>query len=133
MAYALGFTIGSTLERNTHYKQQAGHVLMEISRWLRGKTATLDFSREDELALSVIETELALNEARNVVQNLQRVIDPGEARKILLQILDDCLEGYALLRDVSRKRTLFNWWLVEVVPAAWCMRLPKVIYQAGEV
>ena len=54
-----------------------------------------------------------------------------EARAALVQILDNCFEGYAVLQDVYRRRDFFHWWLAEVVPAAWCLRLPKVIYQAG--
>jgi hypothetical protein len=131
MAYALGFTIGPTINRDPMYKQQAALILMGISRWLRGKTAALDFPREEELNASVIEGELAMDEARSVLQNLRKITDPAEARTALLQILDDCFEGYTVLQDVYRRRDFFHWWLVEVVPAAWCMRLPKVIYQAG--
>lgn len=135
MAYALGFAIGPTINREPVHKQQASLVLMEISRWLRGKTATLDFPeqpKEQELTASVIAGVLAINEAQSVLQNLQKITDPVEARIALVQILDNCFEGYAVLRDDYKRRDFFQWWLVEVVPAAWCMRLPKVIYQAGE-
>jgi hypothetical protein len=51
-----------------------------------------------------------------------------EAKKALLEILDDCFEGYAIFPGSQGKRDLFNWWLLEVVPATWCLHYPKTLY-----
>jgi len=70
----------------------------------------------------------ALNEARDVFANLARALDSEAAPHGLRAILDDCLEGYAVFPGSTGRRDLFNWVLVEVVPAAWCLRLPNAIY-----
>ncbi|KYC44101.1 hypothetical protein WA1_02885 [Scytonema hofmannii PCC 7110] len=51
-----------------------------------------------------------------------------QAREALLEILDDCFEGYAIFPGSAGKRDLFNWWVVEVIPAAWSQQLPTFIY-----
>ncbi|MGB5771362.1 MAG: hypothetical protein WBM32_16070, partial [Crocosphaera sp.] len=70
----------------------------------------------------------AIDEALNVFKNLLRVIDFEQAKEALLNILDDCLEGYAIFPGSQGKRDLFNWWLLEVVPATWCLKFPKTLY-----
>jgi hypothetical protein len=70
----------------------------------------------------------ALHEALDVFANLARTLNPAEVRPALLEIFDDCLEGYAVFPGSAGRRDLFNWMLVEVVPAAWSLRLPDAIY-----
>jgi hypothetical protein len=55
-------------------------------------------------------------------------LDPAAARPALLEMLDDCLAGYAVFPGSDGRRDLFNWFLVEAVPAAWSERLPDRIY-----
>lgn len=69
-----------------------------------------------------------LNEALDVFRNLIRALDPDLAREALLEILEDCLTGHAIFPGSAGRRDLFNWWLVEVVPAAWEERTPDRIY-----
>jgi streptomycin 6-kinase len=70
----------------------------------------------------------ALDEALNVFSNLIRALDPTEAPQALLNILDDCLQGYAVFPGSDGRRDLFNWLLLEAVPAAWSLHLPDAIY-----
>ena len=70
----------------------------------------------------------ALNEARYVIVELAQALDPDHAPQALLDMLDDCLEGYAIVVGSRYRRALFNWLLVEVVPAAWSGQLPNKIY-----
>ena len=70
----------------------------------------------------------ALDEALDVFQNLLKLIDPYQAKTAILEILDDCLEGYAIFPGSQHRRDLFNWWLLDVVPATWCLKCPKKIY-----
>jgi hypothetical protein len=51
----------------------------------------------------------------------------------LLEILDDCLEGYAIFPGSQGRRDLFNWWLLEVVPATWCLQFPESIYRINSI
>jgi hypothetical protein len=70
----------------------------------------------------------ALDEALDVFQNLLKLIDPNQAKQAVLEILDDCFEGYAIFPGSQHRRDLFNWWLLDVVPATWCLKFPKKIY-----
>lgn len=70
----------------------------------------------------------ALDEALDVFQNLLKLIDSNQAKQAVLEILEDCFEGYAIFPGSQHRRDLFNWWLLDVVPATWCLKLPKKIY-----
>jgi hypothetical protein len=70
----------------------------------------------------------AIDEALDVFKNLLQVLNPVKAKESLLEILDDCLEGYAIFPGSQGRRDLFNWWLLEVVPAAWCLQFSASIY-----
>ncbi|GBF79059.1 hypothetical protein [Aphanothece sacrum] len=70
----------------------------------------------------------AIDEALDVLKNLLRVLDFGQAKEALLNILDDCFEGYAIFPGSEGRRDLFNWWLLEVIPASWCLEFPNKLY-----
>lgn len=70
----------------------------------------------------------AIDEALDVFRNLLLVLSPKIAKIALLEILDECLEGYAIFPGSERRRDLFNWWLLEVVAASWCLQFPHKIY-----
>jgi len=55
-------------------------------------------------------------------------LDSDDPRAALIEILEDCFDGYAIVPGTQGKRDLFNWFLIEVLPAAWCLRLPDRIY-----
>lgn len=69
-----------------------------------------------------------LNEALGVFRNLVRALDPELARHALTEMLLDCLAGHAVFPGSDGRRDLFNWWLMEVVPAAWESRVPARTY-----
>jgi hypothetical protein len=69
-----------------------------------------------------------IDEALDVFKNLLKVLNRDRAKEALLEILDDCLEGYAIFPGSQGRRDLFNWWLLEVIPAAWCLQLPENFY-----
>jgi hypothetical protein len=64
----------------------------------------------------------AIDEAIDVYVNLSRICDMPQARSAMLEILDECLEGFALLIGSANRREILNWILTEVVPAAWCLQ-----------
>ncbi len=70
----------------------------------------------------------ALDEALDVFKNLLQLILPSQAKTAILEILEDCFEGYAIFPGSQHRRDLFNWWLLDVVPATWCLKFPKKIY-----
>jgi hypothetical protein len=70
----------------------------------------------------------AVNEALDVFYNALRVLDYNQAIAAILEILDDCLEGYAIFPGSYGRRELFDWWLLEVVPASWKLLPPRSFY-----
>ncbi|MDY6784325.1 MAG: hypothetical protein SW833_17550 [Cyanobacteriota bacterium] len=70
-----------------------------------------------------------LYEALDVYQNAVKMLDRNKSLEALLEILEDCLEGYAIFPGASGRRELFNWWLRDVVPASLQLRPPASIYQ----
>ena len=71
-------------------------------------------------------------EALDVYKNAVEVLDPNQSLEALLNILDDCLEGYAIFPGSQGRRELFNWWLLEVVPASWRFSVPHFIYTIND-
>ncbi|BAZ29384.1 hypothetical protein NIES4074_18290 [Cylindrospermum sp. NIES-4074] len=70
----------------------------------------------------------AISEALDVFYNALRVINYDQAVEAILEILDDCLEGYAIFPGSYGRRELFDWWLFEVVPASYNLLPPKTFY-----
>lgn len=70
----------------------------------------------------------AISEALDVFYNALRVINYDQAVEAILEILDDCLEGYAIFPGSYGRRELFDWWLLEVVPASYNLLPPKSFY-----
>ena len=66
-----------------------------------------------------------LDEAVDVFENSLRSF---ESQNVLLEILDDCFQGYAIFPGSENRRDLFNWWLLDVVPAVWKLQAPQMFY-----
>ncbi|WP_353930515.1 hypothetical protein WJM97_19935 [Okeanomitos corallinicola TIOX110] len=81
---------------------------------------------------SSIEKEIAnfqiLDEALDVFYNAIKVINYDQSLQSILNILDDCLEGYAIFPGSYGRRELFDWWLFDVVPASYNLLPPKIFY-----
>lgn len=70
----------------------------------------------------------ALDEAVDVFENMLQVLESVKTREAILNILDDCFQGYAIFPGSQGRRELFDWWLLDVVPSVFCGRLPKSIH-----
>ncbi|MEG4501882.1 hypothetical protein QUB05_32485 [Microcoleus sp. F10-C6] len=67
-------------------------------------------------------------EALDVYMSAIKTLDYNQSLESLLDILENCLEGYAIFPGSHGRRELFDWWLLEVVPASWYLRPPSSIY-----
>ncbi|HLO83670.1 MAG TPA: hypothetical protein VK203_01475 [Nostocaceae cyanobacterium] len=70
----------------------------------------------------------SISEALDVFYNALRVLNYDQSVEAILEILYDCLEGYAIFPGSYGRRELFDWWLLEVVPASWYLLPPKSFY-----
>lgn len=57
-----------------------------------------------------------LDEAIDVFHNAIRTLDYYQVKSALMEILEDCLEGYAIFPGSKGRRELFDWWLLDVLP-----------------
>lgn len=85
------------------------------------------FSENNKLASFQV-----LYEALDVFTNAIKTLDYNQSLEALLNILDDCLEGYAIFPGSYGRRELFNWWLLDVVPASWYLSPPSSIYSINK-
>lgn len=70
----------------------------------------------------------AIGEAVFVYQNLIKIATHKNVIDIVADSIDCCTEGAAIAPGSEDKRAIFNWILIDVFPAAYCLRLPEFIY-----
>ena len=126
LGIALGLAAEPTAQAWSPDDGRPGTVLRAVRERLAGGAPV----RLDAQALfpPIVTPPQARHEALYVFRNLAAALDPTAARPALVEILDTCMEGYAVFPGSDGRRDLFNWWLVEAVPAAWSHRLPDRIY-----
>ncbi len=127
MAIIFAEAIRPTIEAYLAEDSRMQAIFKEINQFLTDKKQP-NLNLIDQLFPVTSEGYQALDEALNVLKNSIKVLDVQESKEALLNILDDCLEGYAIFPGSQGRRDLFNWWLLEVVPAAWCLQFPKKVY-----
>jgi transcription termination factor NusB len=74
-----------------------------------------------------------LSEALDVYISAVNTLEPSHSLQALLDILDDCLEGYAIFPGSYGRRELFNWWLLDIVPSCWYLLPPTSVYSLNEL
>ena len=74
-----------------------------------------------------------LSEALDVYISAVNALETSHSLQALLDILDDCLEGYAIFPGSYGRRELFNWWLLDVVPSCWYLLPPTSVYSLNEL
>lgn len=148
MTLILTLVVEPTLEYYQPRESLPKDINLEISLWLIANTKkinhesnTIEFYQSELLKQDILvnhtfsqETNKnpvslqILYEAQDVFKNAIRVLDYEQSVEALLEILDDCLEGYAIFPGSYGRRELFEWWLLEVVPASWFLQTPKSLY-----
>ena len=70
----------------------------------------------------------ATDEAYNIFYGLLQTLNTKTAYNAILNILYDAITGDAISGCTEARRDMFNWWLIEVIPAAYCLQLPSTLY-----
>lgn len=83
----------------------------------------IDYTKDKKLANFQI-----IFEALDVYMSAIKTLDYHQSLESLLDILENCLEGYAIFPGSHGRRELFDWWVLEVVPASWYLMPPSSIY-----
>lgn len=123
----IAFWLLETLGKELDSKMQFAQVARE-----KEANAILDvfrlFTENKEIASFQV-----LSEALDVYSSAIKTLDYNQSLEALLDILDDCLEGYAIFPGSYGRRELFDWWLLEVVPASWYLFPPSSIYSVDQL
>lgn len=127
MASTLCSAVAPTVEAYLPGDQRSARVIARLEEWLRdpAMSASVDLFA---MFPRITTPPQALHEALDVLYESLKVLDLMQAMDALREILEDCLEGYAIFPGSDGRRDLFNWWLIEVVPASWQLRQPDFIY-----
>jgi hypothetical protein len=126
MVWALALASLPTVRAWAPHDHGPDQVLAMIETFLAGRR--VDIPPVESIFPDVVTPPQALHEALDVFRRALQALQPTHAREAVLDALADCFEGYAVFPGGAGRRDLFNWWLVEVVPAAWMERLPDKIY-----
>jgi hypothetical protein len=127
MALTFCSAVSATVDAYLPGDPRPARVIARLEEWLRDPATPV--SEEIQSMFPQITTPpQALHEALDVLYQSLKVLDPASAVEALQEILDDCMEGYAIFPGSEGRRDLFNWWLIAVVPASWYLRKPDVIY-----
>lgn len=84
------------------------------------------------LSTEKISSFQVLSEALDVYSNAIKTLKTDHSLQALLNILEDCLEGYAIFPGSYGRRELFNWWLLDVVPSCWYLLAPTAVCSLTE-
>jgi len=127
MALTFCSAVAATVEVYLPGDPRPARVIALLEEWLRDSTACVDEEIQSMFPQTPTPPQ-ALHEALDVLYQATKTLERCSAAEALREILDDCLEGYAIFPGSDGRRDLFNWWLVQAVPASWCLRKPDVIY-----
>jgi hypothetical protein len=125
MALILALAVEPTIKAYLPETQKIEQVFNLVTNWSKNKEIPTVEEINQLFPQKSVGTQ-AIDEALDVFKNLLQVLNPTQAKKAILEILDDCLEGYAIIPGSMERRDLFNWWLLEVVPSSWCLQFPDL-------
>jgi len=137
MALILAMVVKPTIEYYQSDNSIPDETVEKIAVWLlRAIKVRISYKSSSVEILSSIsifpkkkpEGFQVLYEALDVYINAIKTLDQKQSLEALIDILDDCLEGYAIFPGSSGRRELLNWWLLDVVPATWYLLPPNFIY-----
>lgn len=105
----------------------------QLSSGLENIESVISADFNSFLSTQNISSFQVLSEALDVYINAIKTLEPDHSLQALLNILDDCLEGYAIFPGSYGRRELFNWWLLDVVPSCWYLLPPASVYSLNDV
>jgi hypothetical protein len=134
MAMGMALAAQATLKHFFPNDSRPDVVIVKVNNWIEhGVEIPDDFA--DTLFPNINEGGMyqAADEAYNIFYALLKTLNKESAYEELINILYDAITGDAISPFAAAKRDLFNWWIVDVVPRAYCMMLPSNLYRRTTV
>jgi len=151
MALTLAVVVEPTIKYYQPDNQIPEETINKLTNWLLKTIAGLFYPKEKlnrEIDHVLNDTSVDINhlssdkktssfqvlsEALDVYISAVNTLEPSHSLQALLDILDDCLEGYAIFPGSYGRRELFNWWLLDIVPSCWYLLPPTFVYSLNEL
>ncbi|MTJ52101.1 hypothetical protein FJR38_05145 [Anabaena sp. UHCC 0253] len=130
MAIVMGIAVQPTIKTYLPRETITGNIFQYLFRdWIYSQdNYQLNFNVSFRNYQNYLGQYQALDEAVDVFENMLQALESVKTREAILNILDDCFQGYAIFPGSQGRRELFDWWLLDVVPSVFCGRLPKNIH-----
>lgn len=106
-------------------------VLSQVALWMASPfdiSASADALFPEMAADTAFGGPQAADEAYQMFYNLLKSLDSKQAYDTTLDILVDAITGDPIIASSCKKRRLFNWLLVDVIPSAYYLRLASAFY-----
>ncbi|WP_373533712.1 hypothetical protein [Microcoleus sp.] len=129
MAYAMALAAKPTIKHYFPEEHKADIVEGIVSCWLKDG-GEIPETWADTLFPNInkIGKYQATDEAYNIFYGLMQTLNTKTAYNAILDIMYDAITGDAISGFTEARRDMFNWWLIEVIPAAYCLKLPSTLY-----
>ncbi|KYC43420.1 hypothetical protein WA1_11320 [Scytonema hofmannii PCC 7110] len=134
MAMGMALAAQATLKHYFPDDSRPDIVIAKVNNWIKnGVEVPDDFA--DTLFPNINEGGMyqAADEAYNIFYGLLKTLNKESAYEAIIDILYDAITGDAISPFAAAKRDLFNWWIIDVVPSAYCLKLPSNLYQRTSV
>jgi len=130
MAIVMGIAVQPTIKNYLPRETITGNIFQYLFRdWIYSQhNYQPNFNVSFQDYQNYLGQYQALDEAVDVFENMLQALESVKTREAILNILDDCFQGYAIFPGSQGRRELFDWWLLDVVPSVFCGRLPKNIH-----
>jgi hypothetical protein len=132
MAYGIALAAKPTVKHYFPEEHKTDIVQGIVSCWLKdggeipGTWADTLFPNIDKIG-----KYQATDEAYNIFYGLLQTLNTKTAYNAILDILYNAITGDAISGFAAAKRDMFNWWSIEVIPAAYCLKLPSTLYSGN--
>jgi hypothetical protein len=129
MAYGIALAAKPTIKHYFPEEHKADIVQAIISCWLKDG-GEIPETWADTLFPNInkIGKYQATDEAYNIFYGLLQTLNTKTAYNAILNILYDAITGDAISGFTAAQRDMFNWWLIDVIPAAYSLQLPSTLY-----
>ncbi len=134
MAMGMALPAQATLKHYFPDDSRPDIIVAKVNNWIEnGVEVPDDFA--DSLFPDIDEGGIyqAADEAYNIFYGLLKTLNQESAYEELINILYDAITGDAISPFAAAKRDLFNWWIIDVVPRAYCQKLPSSLYRRMSV
>lgn len=129
MAYGIALAAKPTIKHYFPEENKSDIVQGIVSCWLK-ESGQIPETWADTLFPNInkIGKYQATDEAYNIFYGLMQTLNIKTAYNAILDIMYDAITGDAIYGCTEARRDMFNWWLIEVIPAAYGLQLPSTLY-----